>query len=108
MPEFYEERNYFKVVFKNSNSKLVEQEYDQSGAQTKNQTSDIQVSLKEFCQTPKNVKEIKIYFNIKSKRYVAEKILKPLIQAKYLEYTNKNSINAKNQKYITINLNKYQ
>ena len=39
--------------------------------------------------------------NINSKRYVAEKIIKPLINNGKLDYTNKNVRNAKNQKYIT-------
>lgn len=36
-----------------------------------------------------------------SKSYVATSILKPMIDNKELEYTNKNSINARNQKYVT-------
>lgn len=40
---------------------------------------------------------------IKSRQYVSTNIIKPLIDAGKLDYTNKNSINSKNQKYITIN-----
>lgn len=37
-----------------------------------------------------------------SKTYVADSIIKPLLKAGMLEYTNKKSINARNQKYITV------
>ena len=42
------------------------------------------------------------YLNITSKRYVAYNIIKPLINDGKLEYTNKNSINARNQKYKSL------
>ncbi len=68
----------------------------QSGAQ------NYQQKVLEFCVEAKTAKEIKEYLEIKSKRYVAEKIIKPLIDSGKLEYTNKNIVNAKNQKYITV------
>ena len=40
---------------------------------------------------------------IKSRQYVSSYIIKPLINSGKLDYTNKNSVNARNQKYITIN-----
>ena len=38
---------------------------------------------------------------IKSRQYISSNIIKPLIDDNKLEYTNKNSINARNQKYKT-------
>ena len=48
-------------------------------------------------------KEIREYLKLSSKRYVAYKIIKPLIDSGKLDYVNKKRVNAKNQKYITIN-----
>lgn len=39
---------------------------------------------------------------IKSRQYISTYILKPLIKAGKLEYTNKNSVNARNQKYKSL------
>ena len=54
----------------------------------------------EFCKEPKTAKEIRNYLGISSKRYVAYKILKPLVDCNKLEYTNKKH-NASNQRYVT-------
>lgn len=43
----------------------------------------------EYCKEPKTAKEIRDYLNISSKRYVAYNIIKPLIDMRKLEYTNK-------------------
>ena len=98
-PEFYEERDSFKVIFRNN---VV------SGGQQSDTQSDTQIIEAEilnkvlnYCKTPKTAKEIRDYLNISSKRYVAYKIIRPLIDDNKLEYTNKNSINARNQKYKT-------
>lgn len=100
-PEFYEERDSFKVIFRNSTfeSKL------QSGSQSGSQISISQETVKkvlDFCIIPKTSKEIRNYLGIVSKSYVNTNILRPLIDAGYLDFTNKNSINARNQKYVTI------
>lgn len=106
-PEFYEERDSFKVVFRNSNS-YIEQSVPICGPQsdTQSDTQNIYINDKiggilDFCKIPKTAKEIREYLNISSKRYVAYNIIKPLIDEGKLEYTNKNSINARNQKYKT-------
>lgn len=57
----------------------------------------------KFCIEPKTSLEIRNMLKIKSRQYVSTNIIKPLIDAGKLDYTNKNSINSKNQKYITIN-----
>lgn len=76
----------------------------QSGAQSGQQLrlNDIQNTVLDFCINPKSAKEIREYLGISSKRYVGEKIIKPLIDLNLLEYTNKNNYKAKNQKYITV------
>ena len=104
-PEFYEERDCFKVVFKNS-IKYQEELLSgaQSGAQSGQQIllSGTQIKVLEYCNEAKSAKEIKEYLDIASKRYVGEKVLKPLIDLGMLEYTNKNNYKARNQKYITV------
>ena len=162
-PEFYEERNSFKVVFRNnlqnstihSNSqnsncgtkcetndlqnsncetkcetndsqngncgtKCETSDSQNSNCETKCETSDSQnsncgtkcetsdsqltinlrIKVLKYCKEPRTTKEIMEYLNITSKRYVAYGIIKPLISAGKLEYTNKNSINARNQESV--------
>lgn len=79
MPEFYEERDSFKVVFRNS---------------CEPQNSDIYNKILSYCNEPKSAQEIRDYIGIKSKRYVAINYIKPLIDKGLLEYTNKNNINV--------------
>ena len=56
----------------------------------------------QYCIIPRNAKEISEYLNIKSRQYISTNIIKPLINDGKLEYTNKNSVNARNQKYVTV------
>ena len=110
-PEFYEERDSFKVVFRNGGQQNVQvdnkmSKKDLSGQQNNNKnlnltTNDYQNMILEFCKEPKTAVEIKKYLKIKSRQYVSAKIIKPLINAGSLEYTNKLNINARNQKYKT-------
>lgn len=104
-PEFYEEKGSFKVIFRN---KLVSGQ--QSGQQSRQQSRQQKIIIKDgknevlkFCIEPKTSLEIRNMLKIKSRQYVSTNIIKPLIDAGKLDYTNKNSINSKNQKYITIN-----
>lgn len=105
-PEFYEERDSFKVVFRN---KFVvhhgQQKIVQSGQQSGQQKlviSDYRIMVLQYCIVPRNAKEISEYLNIKSRQYISTNIIKPLINDGKLEYTNKNSVNARNQKYVTV------
>ena len=118
-PEFYEERDSFKVIFKNKNviiNKQSDTQSDtqsdaqsdtQSDAQSDTQKTHLEIEKKvlDFCIEPKSAQEIRTYLNISSKRYVAYKIIRPLINSGKLDYTNKNSINARNQKYLTVKKN---
>ena len=62
-------------------------------------------SVIQYCAIPRTAKEIKEYLNINSRTYVSTHIIQPLINEGKLQYTNSNSINAKNQKYIAIKNN---
>ena len=99
-PEFCEERDSFKVIFRNSSVA--------SGAQRATQSvinieiDEIKQKVLNYCQIAKSSKEIKEYIGFSSKTYVAENIIKPLIKVGMLKYTNNKSINARNQKYITV------
>ena len=118
-PEFYEERGSFKVVFRNSMNFEFDSISEQVGGQqniintiynmesdTESDTqSEVFNNVLAFCKEPKTAKEIRNYLGISSKRYVAYKILKPLVDCNKLEYTNKKR-NASNQKYITVKDNK--
>lgn len=73
----------------------------QSGQQEKNIKHYMNLLL-QYCNEPRTAREIKNYLNIKSRQYISTRIIKPLIDLGMLEYTNKKSINARNQKYVTI------
>lgn len=100
-PEFYEERGNFKVIFRN---KILNSDHKLSGQQSGQQTKALKESkdkVLKYCVNPKTAKEISEYLHIKSRQYISTNIIKPLINEGKLEYTNKNSINARNQKYIS-------
>ena len=105
-PEFYEERDSFKVIFRNKVVVHHEQKNDtQSGQQSGQQKfiiTDYKTMVLRYCAIPRNAKEISEYLNIKSRQYISTNIIKPLINDGKLEYTNKNSVNARNQKYVTV------
>ena len=131
-PEFYEERGSFKVIFRNSMNFELDSISEQVGGQqniintiynmesdtesdtqsdtesdTQSDTqSEVFNNVLAFCKEPKTAKEIRNYLGISSKRYVAYKILKPLIDLNKLEYTNKKITNARNQRYVTVRDNK--
>jgi len=111
-PEFKEERGAFKVIFRNSIEETTQKEIytsAQRNEQVKEQASE-QVNktiaqykemVIEFCKEPKTAKEISLYLGLTSRSYISSKIIKPLINEGILEYTNKKSANASNQRYIT-------
>ena len=103
-PEFYEERDSFKVIFRNN---FVD-DNSQTGAQTGAQIAaniiidNLKEKVLNYCEIPRSSKEIREYIGLSSKTYAADSIIKPLLKAGMLEYTNKNSIHARNQKYIAV------
>ena len=101
-PEFIEERDSFKVIFRNTpiNEKNTKQEKNEL---KQKHIGKIMEKVLEFCVEPKSAKEIREYLHITSKRYVSYKIINPLINLELLECTNKEFKVAKNQKYKTIN-----
>ena len=108
-PEFYEERDSFKVVFRNNDS-MSNQVTSQVSGQVSGQVSDQvgdqvkrnQKLVLDYCVEPKSMQEIRKYLGLNSRSYVREKIIMPLIEQSLLEYTNKEHLSASNQKYITI------
>jgi len=105
-PEFYEERDSFKVIFRNKNVVHGGQQNTKFSGQQGGQQATIEYhknKVLEYCYEAKTAKEISEYLNINSRQYISTNIIKPLINEGKLNYTNKNSVNAKNQKYITIN-----
>ncbi len=72
------------------------------GGQQNDLIQEYQTQLLAYCKEPKTSKEIANHLNIKSRTYISTYIIKPLINEGKLDYTNKKSINARNQKYITV------
>ena len=166
-PEFYEERDSFKVIFRNNSrqqkSSDIGQQKERGGGQQKSsdigqqqgsgagqqnmqnikqneqqsvqqKSSDIgqqknsadgqqkgsgggqqneryNLKLEQMkrvvltcCTEPKTIKELQTLLKIKSRQYFSTNIIKALIDEGKLEYTNKNSVHARNQKYKTKNI----
>ena len=166
-PEFYEERDSFKVIFRNNSrqqkSSDIGQQKESGGGQQKSsdigqqkgsgagqqnmqnikqneqqsvqqKSSDIgqqknsadgqqkgsgsgqqneryNLKLEQMkrvvltcCTEPKTIKELQTLLKIKSRQYFSTNIIKALIDEGKLEYTNKNSVHARNQKYKTKNI----
>ena len=79
----------------------------QASGQVGGQVSD-QVILKEndrtdevlrFCKIPRSRNEIQCFLNMKSRSYVREKILNPLIKGRLLKLTIPDKPRSLNQKY---------
>ena len=110
-PEFIEERGTFKVIFRNSfkltNEQVTGQVSEQVSEQVTGQDENTIVRYKkqilEFCVDAKSAKEIREFLKLSSRNYVNDNIIKPLLNDGLLEYTNKKSVNASNQKYLTRN-----
>lgn len=104
-PEFYEERDSFKVIFRNNSVAMETQQATQQATQRATQNNnyeEMRNKVVEFCREPKTSDEIRKYIGIETKSVLSRNIIKPLIESKRLDYTNKNSVNAKNQKYISL------
>ena len=77
----------------------------QSGQQSGQQDKKIEIYKKQvldYCVEEKTAKQISNLLNIKSRQYISSNIIKPLINDGKLDHINKNAVNAKNQRYITI------
>ena len=58
----------------------------------------------EFCDIPRTKKEIQEYLQIKSERYIREKVITPLIENGQIQRTIPDKPNSPKQKYIRNNL----
>ena len=85
-PEFYEERDSFKVVFRNKSVVYGEtqtatqlQHNCNTIATQKNNYEEIREEVLEFCKEPKTTKEIMAYLGLKDRRNFYIKYIAPLI-----------------------------
>lgn len=58
----------------------------------------------EFCDIPRTKKEIQEYLQIKSERYIREKVITPLIENGRIQRTIPDKPNSPKQKYIRNNI----
>ena len=70
-------------------------------ATQKSKYEELKLKVLKYCEEPKTSEEIMKYTGIKTKSVLSRRIIQPLTSSGKLDYTNKNSVNAKNQKYIT-------
>ncbi|BES66447.1 hypothetical protein SANA_28860 [Gottschalkiaceae bacterium SANA] len=62
---------------------------------------DITAKLLKFCKEPKTRVEIQEFLEIKSRSYLSQKILRPLIKGELLKLTIPDKPTSKNQKYYS-------
>ncbi|MEQ8198460.1 MAG: RNA-binding domain-containing protein [Clostridiaceae bacterium] len=82
---------------------LINQNREQAGEQVSGQVGeqDITEKLLEFCKVARSRIEIQKFLEIKSRRYVSEKILNPLIKGGLLKLTIPNKPTSPKQKYYS-------
>lgn len=109
-PEFYEERDSFKVIFRNEMIDIKEELFEdlqqsdtrsrQVSGQDIKSIDEYKSILLKYCTKPRTAREIREHLQIKSRQYISTNIIKPLIDEGMLEYTNKKHKSASNQKYV--------
>lgn len=72
----------------------------QDGTQVGTQDNNRENAILNFCKTPKSSEEILHFIGIKSRKYLREKILRPLLSSNKLNMTIPDKPNSKLQKYI--------
>lgn len=104
-PEFYSDHGCFRVVLRNGSEQVNEQVSEQVIDIQSGQQESLEKYKKmvlDYCKEPRTAKEIREHLQLKSRNYVNDKIIKPLIKLNLLDYINKRSVSASNQKYITV------
>ena len=99
-PEFYEDRNSFKVIFRNSIVVNDGQVSEQVSKQVSEQVLKYRKLTLKYCLMAKSAKEIRDYLNLKSRNYVSDNIIKPLLKEKLLEYTNKEEVKKISRQFM--------
>jgi ATP-dependent DNA helicase RecG len=100
-PEFVE-GNIFKTIIpliKNISEHDGAHDSEHDGAHDENQ--DTTIKLLEFCKEPKTRVEIQEFLDIKSRSYLNQKIMRPLIEEGSLKLTIPDKPTSKNQKYYS-------
>lgn len=100
-PEFHSSATDFRVVLKNVNYNVVEDEQDseQDGEQDGEQDARFD-SLVDYCKTERSRDEMMAFQSISSRSYFQRNILKPLLKSGRIKMTIPEKPSSKNQKYI--------
>lgn len=78
----------------------------QSNDQVSDQVSDQVISLIQFCKAPKSRQEILAFLGLANHSVNFKRHVEPLIELNYLDYTIKENLRDRNQKYATTDLGK--
>jgi ATP-dependent DNA helicase RecG len=101
-PKFKSTPTSFRVIFMNMNYNM-NSASEQVGEQVSEQDDlhkDRMNKVLLFCETAKTRNEIQDFIGISSRRFFAENILKPLLDAGELQMTLPDKPNSSNQKYV--------
>lgn len=99
-PEFIE-GDVFKTIIPLISTTSEHDEHDGEHDGEHDEIQDTTARLLEFCKEPKTRAEIQEFLDIKSRRYISQKILNPLINGGLLKMTLPNKPTSKNQKYYS-------
>ena len=100
--EFEKQKYGFVVKFYRNILGTTTQDSTQDSTQDKNREN----AILDFCKEPKSSEEILNFIGIKSRKYLREKILRPLLLSNKLKMTIPDKPNSKNQKYTVNNSKK--
>ena len=92
-PEFIEGKGLFTVIFRYDGKRVTidftSKVISEVTGEVSGEVEKYKNKILEFCNTPKSSIEIMNYLDLNSRNYVRNEIIKPLLELKILEPTNK-------------------
>jgi len=101
-PRFKSTPTAFHVILKNMNYSLnsASEQVSEQGSEQVSDQDDRFNKVLSYCETPRARSEIQSYIGISSRRFLADSILKPLLESGQLKMTIPERANSPNQRYV--------
>ena len=101
-PEFFSTATDFRVILKNVNYNLSQQNLVNDQVSEQDKIQDILQAVLDFCITEKNKQHICSIIDYRNLTYFTRKYLNPLLASGQLKMTIPDKPKSRNQKYITV------
>ncbi len=101
-PEFFSTATDFRVILKNVNYNLSQQNLVNDQVSEQDKIQDILQAVLDFCITEKNKQDICSFIDYRNLTYFTRKYLNPLLASGQLKMTIPDKPKSRNQKYITV------